>query len=616
MQMKNNFKKCIISALTALLAVCLTLAPSAAVFGESASAASGKWISTWATSLVNGSIELGSVIPGIAVQDVIPSKSTVRMQLAVTSAGTKLKFKFSNQFGKSAITINEASVARTDTSKKAAIIDGSQTPITFEGDTAVTIPAGETVWSDAISFKTSALEQISISLYFRNLTYITSTGLSNGKSFLTTGLTLAADKASKVKYQSLPASNEINITSGTVTYHTIPFMSDIISYSTGANPRTAVFIGDSTLVNDTYLYYAKRLVSGGNTDIGVINQAVIGNKLLSDGSGLIGNLCGKAMIDRFTRDVLEEYGVKYCFVKIGLNDIAHQYSKSLSAATPKYSPKDIIAGYKTLVSLCHQRGIKIYFFTKSPWKGYEREFLGQSGDLTWSKEIQALCDELTTWVKTNSDADGYIDCADLANPADTYALCPSFTPDGAHLTDVGSIALADLIPLNFVEANTANCKTAASIAKVDPYKEKKQILAQMNSEKNNNKNQNNGNGGTSDNNTTKPSGGSVTQPVTEAPAATAPTESQVTEPVTSPDITVPAYEEPTTAVLTPAGNNTSKPGKTNNGSKNDSNYNVIDIDSIGTGGGSIVFIIILVTAVLASGVVVVLTMNRRREDNI
>ncbi len=629
--MKNtDFLKRIKSTITTILALCITFAPSSLFFGVEADAAGGKWISTWATSLVNGSIELGDIVPGFSVQDVIPSKSTIRTELSVTAGGEKLKFQLSNQFGKSAITINEASVARTDESGKAKIVDGTQTPITFDGNADVTIQPGDTIWSDAIDFKTEVLEKISISMHFKNLTYITSTGLSNGSTYLATGLLMNSQSSSKVDYVSLPTSNEIKITSGTVTYHTIPFLSGINTFSTEENACTAVFIGDSTLVNDTYLHYAQRIVSGGTTNVGIINEAVIGNKLLSDGSGLIGNLCGKAMIDRFTRDVLEQAGVKYCFVKIGLNDIAHQYSKSLSASTPKYSPQDIISGYKTLVNLCHNKGIKIYFFTKSPWKGYEREFLGQSGDLTWSEDIQKLCDELTEWVKTNSDADGCIDCADLADPSNPYALCPTFTPDGAHLTDLGSIALADLIPVEYVGADKSKCKTAASLTGTDPYKEKKQIIAKMNANKSNESSTKSSDTDTTANsdknaatipaeeNTTAAKKEDVTT-TTPAPTTQPSTQSEqttvaVTEPATSPIFTVPAYEEPTTVQITPVDGKKIDTG--NSGGKSTPAYNVIDIESIGTDGGSIVFILVLISSIVVTGLVVILTANKKREEEI
>lgn len=598
-----------------LLALCVTLLPSAPFFSVDAGAASGKWITTWATSLVDGSIELDSIVPGISVQDVIPSKSTIRTELSVTAGGSMLKFKLSNQFGKSAITVNEASVARTAEGGNAKIVDGTQTPITFDGSASVTIAAGGTVWSDAVKFETAALEKISVSMHFKNLTYTTSTGLSNGRTYLATGFLMNSQSASKVNYTSLPTSNEIKITSGTVTYHTIPFLSGINTYNESSDACTAVFIGDSTLVNDTYLHYAQRIVSGGTKNVGVINEAIIGNKLLSDGSGIIGNLCGKAMIDRFARDVLEQTAVKYCFVKIGLNDISHQYSKSLSATTPKYSPQDLIAGYKTLVEMCHSRGIKIYFFTKSPWKGYEREFLGQSGDLTWSVDIQRLCDELSTWVKTNTVADGYIDCSDLADPSDPYALCSSFTPDGAHLTDLGSIALADLIPVEFVGADKTKCKTAAALTGTDPYKQKRQIIAQMNAKKAETATSAASEKATRSSSDSTPA--TSPAPVTEPPTVEQAT--AATEPVTSPDVSVPAYVESTTAALSPLdGKNTSANPTDPNGSgaKSVAGYNVIDIDSIGSNGGSVVFILILITAIIGSGVTVVLTANKKREEEV
>ena len=108
--------------------------------------------------------------------------------------------------------------------------------------------------------------------------------------------------------------------------------------------------------------------------------------------------------------------------------------------------------------------------------------------------------------------------------------------------------------------------------------------------------------------------GTVTTPTNEATLPTEATE-PVTEPVTSPDYTIPAFEEPTTAALTPVnGDKTNGNQSGKNNTPNNPNYNVIDINSIGTGGGSIAFILILVTAVIGSGIAVVLTMTRRREE--
>ncbi len=462
--------------MTALVLACaLVLGAGAGLFAPKAAADEGKWVSCWGSSLVNGSISLA----GANFQDVIPSGSTLRTVLTVTTGGSELSFTFSNQYGAAAITISAAGVARSDTENRnaTAIIDGSQTPITFNnGEASVTIPAGTSVESDPVKFKTKALETIAISLYFENFTYMTSVGLSNGRTFLRK---IPLSNTPQINSKTLTNSSEVDIGSGAITYHTIPFLERIDTLSREPNACTAVFIGDSTLVNDTYLYYARRIVSAGVKNVGVINEAIIGNKLLSNGSGVIGNLYGPAMKDRFQRDVLDIDGVKYCFVKIGLNDVLHQFSKTLAAATPQHSPEDIIAGYRALIRRCHEKGIKIYFFTKSAWKGYERNFLGSGVDITWTQEEQDMCDKLTKWVLTNKEADGFIDCAPLADPSDPTRLCPSFTPDGAHLTALGSIALADLIPLEYVGVPKGAGKTAAQLTKTDPYAEKRQIILAM-----------------------------------------------------------------------------------------------------------------------------------------
>lgn len=595
--------------LAALLAAALVLSAGAGLAAPRAAAADGKWVSCWGSSLVNGSVS----VAGASFQDVIPAGSTLRTVLTVTTGGDKLSFTFSNQYGAAAITISGASVAKTDPNARAVttLVDGTQTPITFDGEPSVTIPAGQRVESDYIPFATEALDSIAISLYFENFTYMTSVGLSNGRTFMRR---LPLSSTSQINSVNLTNASEVNIGSGAIVYHTIPFLERIDTHNPDPNARAAVFIGDSTLVNDTYLYYARRIVSAGEKNVGVVNEAIIGNKLLSNGSGIIGNLYGQALIDRFQRDVLDINGVKYCFVKIGLNDVLHQFSKTLSAATPKYTPEEIIAGYRTLIRLCHQRGIKIYFFTKSAWKGYERNFLGSGVDVTWNQQMQDMCDKLTEWVLNNDEADGFIDCAPLADPSDPTKLCSTFTPDGAHLTPLGSIALADLIPLEYVGVKSEKGKTAAALTGKDPYAEKRQIQQDIEAGKYN---------------TTEPS----EAPATEEPA-TEPSTEPSTEPTTLPvpSTTLPSLPEVesytvfttdpnveqdiTDPYTVPSESYTYAPEST--GAQQNVNYNVSNEDPRGVtsvgDGASVGFMMVFVLAVVIAAAVVILTMMKKKEN--
>lgn len=578
--------------LACLLAVITLIAPAGGLFGLKADAA-GSWVCSWATSIVDSSIEVAV----LSVQDIIPAKSTIRIELKVTTGGEKLRFKFSNEYGDAPIVINDASVAKTVGEGKADIKSDTATKITFNGGNGyVSIPQGQTVWSDAVDFKTEALDALSVSLYFENTTYITSAGLSNARTFL--GLrSVFKEETSQCYSSDLYMAREVNIGSGTITYHTTPFLCAIDTLVAKGSTDVAVFIGDSTLVNDTYYYFAEKLVKAGVKNISVVNEAVVGNKLLSDGTGIIGNLYGDALIKRFERDALNISGVKYIFVKVGLNDILHQFSNSMGADVPHYTAKDIINGYKKLIEKAHDKGIKIYFFTKSPWKGYEREFLGQKGDIVWNEEMQKMCDELNRWIKKNIYADGYIDCSPIANPADEYALCPSFTPDGAHLTPIAAIALADLIPTSFVGVDK-KIKTAATIHKVDPYKEKKQIIYDMEhpTEKE-----------------TEPK----EEPTTKKPdeSTTKREETTTTKPsvsTTAPSqesTTFPQYIPPET-VTVPVISDTNKPNASVS-----PDYNISDTmpETIGN-GAPIAFLLILFAVIIVAGAVVFLTVSRKKEE--
>ena len=583
-----------------------------------AKAESGTWLTSWTTSMVDGSIKLGE---SFAFNDFIPAKSTIRTELTVSTAGTKLRLKFSNEYSITDATLDEVSVAKTLGSGEAKIVDGTQTPVTFNGgETSVVLKRGETVWSDEIDFETAALEKISVSIFFKNMTYITTGGLAHAETYLdTSNLLNFITGSSFVNSPELESASEINISSGGMTYHVTPFLCAVDSLSNEKNAATAVFIGDSTLVNNTHLYFAEKLIKNGITNISVVNEAIIANKVLSGGSGLIGNLYGDSLISRFERDALNLSGVKYIFIKEGLNDIIHQYSKSMAPNTLKCSVDDIIAGYIQLINAAHERGIKVYFFTKSPWKGYERAFLGQTGDLVWSQEAQDKCDKLNEWIKTNKLADGYIDVSALSNPADPYAMCPSFTPDGAHLTDLASIAVADLIPTKFVGVKS-ELKTIAELRSVDPYAEKNQIIAQMNNKQE---------ATTQKNEPTTQRSETTTQqsvPTTQQSEATTAGSQNTTAaapenttsavpPYTTESTTaisdIPVVMVPETEATVPYEESTTLPGVNQNTSFTPSGNQ--SQTTIGN-GVPIGFMLILFFVVIIAGAVVFVTISRRKEE--
>ena len=73
---------------------------------------------------------------------------------------------------------------------------------------------------------------------------------------------------------------------------------------------------------------AERLQQGadGKTEVGVLNQGIIGNRLLNDSPRQAGSPFGAALgqagLARFERDVLAQAGIRYVIVGLGINDIA------------------------------------------------------------------------------------------------------------------------------------------------------------------------------------------------------------------------------------------------------------------------------------------------------
>ena len=167
----------ILSFALALIIVMSCFALSAGAVGKS-----GKWIATWGTAPVDFYISLADYIPNFTVNGKVPVGTLLRTELTVSSAGEKLRFKFSNEYGDRDVTISSVFVARTDTSEKGAVLTDTEIPITFGGDERLVIPAGKVVWSDEVNIKTFALERLTVSMYLTEETAIKTVGLFCGKT--------------------------------------------------------------------------------------------------------------------------------------------------------------------------------------------------------------------------------------------------------------------------------------------------------------------------------------------------------------------------------------------------------------------------------------------------
>src|SRR5207244_5762129 len=103
----------------------------------------------------------------------------------------------------------------------------------------------------------------------------------------------------------------------------------------------------------------------GGSRIGVLDAGIGGNRILHDAASNV--RFGVNALARFDRDVLAQPGVKYVIVLEGINDLGHAGSSAPESET--VSADDLIAGLKQMIERAHERGLKIFGATLTPFEG-------------------------------------------------------------------------------------------------------------------------------------------------------------------------------------------------------------------------------------------------------
>ena len=207
---------------------------------------SGKWIGGWGTSPVDFYISLKDYLKkDISLFNVLKAGTTTRTEFTVTASGKMIRLNFSNEYGKTPVTIHAVSIARTDPVDTACIIGGTAKNVTFDGGkTSLTIPAGKTAVSDEIEFPTSALEKLSVSLFFENQTVVNTSGLYSAVTYISKKV-----KSSQINRPSLRSPKKLCLSSGSMACNFVPFLCGIDVLSESEDAYSIVMFGDSTFCN-------------------------------------------------------------------------------------------------------------------------------------------------------------------------------------------------------------------------------------------------------------------------------------------------------------------------------------------------------------------------------
>ncbi len=401
-----------------------------------------QWIGTWAT----------------APQPFLPEglqtfrNQSLRLIVHTSAGGTKVRIKISNTYGDRPLLIGGAHVARR--AAAADIEPSSDRTLMFHGHSSTTVPARSMVVSDPVGLDVPALSDLAISLFLPDTTSATTTHiLARQTSYVSPD---SGDFTATVKF---PVAKAIG---------SWPFLTGV---DVEASPRGRAIVafgssltdGDGSTKDANRRWpdvLAERLQrdAGRQAEVGVLNEGIIGNRLLNDSPQQpelgFGGALGEAGMARFERDVLAQAGVKYVIVGVGINDIV--FPGSLTPLTESVSAESIVSGYRQLIARAHEKGIRVIGTTNPP---FENAFLILSETAPpvtfYTPEKETVRQKVNAWIRSSAEFDAVVDLDEvLRDPSHPTRLLPTYdSGDHLHPNDAGCIAEGGAVPLALFEGH-------------------------------------------------------------------------------------------------------------------------------------------------------------------
>ncbi|MGA8939666.1 MAG: SGNH/GDSL hydrolase family protein [Acidobacteriaceae bacterium] len=380
------------------------------------------WIATWGAS--QQIPEPQNALPPADLTD-----ATIREIVHLSAGGPELRVHISNAFGTEPLHITSVHIAKPLAPDTSAIDPVSDRALTFSGLPDVTIPAGAEFLSDPIAYPVAPLSNLAVSLYLETPpARETSHPGSRATTWYVHGNAVASSVfANPSHVDHWFQLSEIDVTSS-------PSAGTIIALGDSITDGHA----STTNGNDRWTdVLAARLHQSPNThDIGVSNQGIGGNHLLTDG-------LGPNVLARFNRDVLAPAGVRWLILFEGVNDLGGlTREREVPAAQHAAFVQRILAAYQQIITRAHDHGLRVYGATITPYVGSDYYHPGPLSE--------ADRETINTWIRTPGHFDAVIDFdREVRDPAHLDRLLPAFdSGDHLHPSPAGYKAMGDAVPLN------------------------------------------------------------------------------------------------------------------------------------------------------------------------
>lgn len=385
-----------------------------------------QWARTWAASPQAPTPAMGPLPASPTFEN-----QTLRQVVRISGGGTKVRVRFTNEFGSAPVVIGAAHVALD--ARQGGIKAGTDRALTFGGKTTAVIRPGAPLVSDPVDMPVEALSRLTVSLYLpEKVDSCTCHGTAMETGYVAAGDQTGATSlpgAQPLRTRALLAGVDVGVDRPA---RTIVTLGDSITDGVGSTPDADRRWPD---------VLAERLHRRSGPVAYVANEGISGNRVLSDGAGV-------SALARFDRDVLSTPGLAYVVVFEGINDIGLAYMPKVEGpmadmmkrmAGPPVSADDMIAGYKQLIARAHAHGVKVYGATIAPYEGAAYA----------SPDGERVREAVNHWIRTGKAFDAVLDFdAVLRDPAHPTRMREAYQAgDHLHGSDAGYRALGQSIDL-------------------------------------------------------------------------------------------------------------------------------------------------------------------------
>ncbi|MBI3513011.1 MAG: lysophospholipase [Proteobacteria bacterium] len=405
------------------LAAALTLAILTAMPVTPSAQPARKWVTSWAGS-VQGPYPIGNPSAQPDLRLVFPDPAigardqTFRLIVRPDLWGKQLRLRFSNALGTRPVSFDGIHVGVQLSG--AALLPGTNRPVAFAGKPSVTVPPGESVWSDAVTLPVAASGTATLA------------GRKLAVSFHVAGdsgpMTWHA-KALTSSYVTAPGTGAVGAAEdeSRFPYSTASwYFLDALDVMAPADTRVVVAFGDSitdgtasTLNGDDRWpdVLSRRLHATHGDTVVVVNAGIGGNRVIGPADYAPQNPIpgGPAAVQRLERDVLGLSGVTAVIWLEGINDLGRAGNATAEA---------VIVGYRDGVARLRARlpGVRVIGATVT-------SALGSSSPNHGFADQETKRQALNAFIRNGGLFDGVADFDRVTRDPATGELRPEFVPD-------------------------------------------------------------------------------------------------------------------------------------------------------------------------------------------